>query len=64
MVSAHTIMIDGKIPFSELSEVEFMYDTSWNMMTLSDSDGNPYKFPLTKKHTIRLEVTLGKLGVF
>ena len=63
MVSARTIMIDGKIPFSELSEVEFMYDTSWNMMTLSDSDGNPYKFPLTKgKHTIRLEVTLGKLG--
>ncbi len=62
-VSNRALYIDGEIPFKEVSAIAFQYDNAWNMMTLSDENGNPYQFALTKgTHTIRLEVTLGELG--
>lgn len=62
-VSVRTVMIDGRIPFREASQLEFRYNTGWKLTTLADEDGTPFKIPLTKgKHTIRLEVTLGSLG--
>ena len=62
-LSCRSVYIDGKIPFEELSTVSFDYNTSWEMRTLSDAQGNPYKFYLTAgTHTIRLEATLGEMG--
>ena len=62
-LSARSIYIDGEIPFAELEAVTFSYNTSWEMRTLSDGEGNPFRFFLTKgSHTIRMEVTLGEMG--
>lgn len=62
-VSNRALFIDGKVPFKEVSAIPFQYNNAWDMLTLSDEDGNPYQFALTAgTHTIRLEVTLGDLG--
>ena len=62
-LSARTVYIDGEIPFKEMETVTFGYNTSWEMRTLSDADGNPYRFFLKKgAHTIRMEVTMGEMG--
>ena len=62
-LSARTVYIDGKIPFKDMEAVTFSYHTSWEMRTLSDGEGTPFRFYLTKgHHTIRMEVTLGKMG--
>ncbi len=62
-LSARTVYIDDEVPFKEMEAVTFSYNTSWEMRTLSDQDGNPYRFYLTRgSHTIRMEVTLGEMG--
>ena len=62
-ISCRSVYIDGEIPFDEISAVSFGYDTSWNMLTLADPNGEAYEFYLTKgTHTIRLEATLGEMG--
>ncbi len=62
-VSNRKIYIDGKVPFAELGEVSFAYANDWECKSLSDEEGIPYKFYLTKgKHTIRTEATLGGVG--
>lgn len=63
MVSCRKMYIDDKIPFSEASNIQFKYSTGWELTTLADKKGTPYKIPLTKgKHVIRMEVTLGDVG--
>lgn len=63
-ISARTVSIDGEIPFEELKEVGFTYSNEWECRTLADADGNPYKFYLTAgTHTVRMEVTLGSIGI-
>jgi len=63
-VSNRAVYIDGEIPFKELSNISFKYSNRWENLTLSDENGEPYQIYLTKgKHTIRLEVTLGDLGL-
>ena len=62
-LSARTVYIDGEVPFEDLEAVTFAYKTSWEMRTLSDQEGNPFRFYLAKgNHTIRMEVTLGEMG--
>ncbi len=62
-VSNRTLYIDGEIPFKEVEEISFPYTNNWDVITLSDENGNPYNFYLTKgTHTIRLEASLGELG--
>lgn len=62
-LSARTVYIDEKVPFEDLEVVDFGYNTSWEMRTLSDREGKPFRFYLTKgAHNIRLEVTLGEMG--
>ncbi len=54
------ISIDGKVPFSELEDYGFTYDSGWRTDVLSDASGNPYSFYLEEgEHTIRMEVVLG-----
>ena len=62
-MSCRSVYIDGEIPFREVESVPFRYNTSWNMCTLADEAGTPYRFYLTQgKHNIRLEVTMGDMG--
>jgi len=63
-VSARCLYIDGEIPFREAETIDFAYNTSWEILTISDENGTPYKFYLTagETHTIRLEATLGEMG--
>ena len=62
-LSCRTLYLDGKVPFDAMENLAFSYDTNWNLVTLSDDEGTPYSFYLTKgKHTIRLEATLGAMG--
>ena len=62
-LSARTVYIDGEVPFDGLEQVTFAYNTGWEMRTLEDEEGNPYRFYLTAGiHTIRMEVTLGEMG--
>jgi len=54
------ITIDGEVPFAELSNYEFNYEQNWRTDTLSDVNGEPFKFYLEPgTHTIRMEVVLG-----
>lgn len=63
-VSSRSLYIDGQIPFEEVKEVSFEYDNQWNMVTLANESGDPYEFYLTEgTHTIRLENTLGGMGI-
>lgn len=62
-LSARTVYIDGEVPFADLEAVTFGYSTGWDMRTLGDKEGNPFRFWLTKgSHTIRMEVTMGEMG--
>ncbi|MBR6165445.1 MAG: extracellular solute-binding protein [Clostridia bacterium] len=62
-LSGRTVYIDGEVPFKDLEAVTFGYNTRWEMRTLADAEGNPFRFYLTKgKHNIRMEVTLGEMG--
>ena len=54
------IIIDGQVPFEELSDYGFVYGQNWREDTLQDEEGNAYQFYLEKgTHTIRMEVVLG-----
>ncbi len=62
-LSARTVYIDGAVPFEDLQAVTFSYNNSWEMRTLGESTGSPFRFWLTKgSHTIRMEVTMGRMG--
>ena len=62
-LSARTVYIDNEVPFEDLEAVTFAYNTSWEMRTLGDKEGNSFRFWLTKgSHTIRMEVTMGEMG--
>ncbi len=61
--SYRQIAIDGEVPFEELLAYKFDYNTKWTLRTLSDDEGNPFEFYLTKgTHTITMTVKLGDLG--
>ena len=54
------IMIDGQVPFKEMNDYGFTYNSTWTMTTLSDDAGEAYKFYLTAgHHTIRMQAVLG-----
>lgn len=62
-VSNRSLYLDGIIPFEEASVIGFTYSNKWDLTTLSDVEGNAYKFYMTAgTHTLRLEVTLGDFG--
>ncbi len=57
------ITIDGLVPFEEMSDYEFKYNSRWRNIVLSDKEGNPFYFYLEKgSHTIRMEVVLGEFS--
>jgi ABC-type glycerol-3-phosphate transport system substrate-binding protein len=59
MSTHRTIEIDGEVPFKELLEYKFPYHPSMRGVTLSDSEGNPYEFYLTKgEHVLSMTATV------
>ncbi len=61
--SFRQIAIDGEVPFEELLEYKFEYDTKWRLRTLADDNGEPFKFYLTKGvHRITMTVKLAEIG--
>ncbi|RAV19187.1 extracellular solute-binding protein [Paenibacillus contaminans] len=60
--SFRQIKIDGKVPFRELLAYPFPYGREWQLEVLSDGEGNPFEFYLTKgKHTLSMNVTQAPL---
>lgn len=64
--SNRKVYIDGEVPFGELDPVEFPYSSRYQMRVLGlEETGEPYLFYLTKgRHTLTLEVSLGRLAAF
>lgn len=63
MTSYRRILIDGKVPYSELEAVKFSYSPSYKNCLLSDENGETMAFYFTRgKHTIRMEVVIGELN--
>ncbi|ACI18828.1 extracellular solute-binding protein [Dictyoglomus thermophilum] len=55
--SERTLYIDGRIPFKEVRNIKFKYDTKWQFKYLGNGK-DEYLFYLTKgEHTLRLKVT-------
>ena len=62
-ISCRSFYIDGAIPFDDMASISFYYNTAWDMHTLADENGTPYRFYLTAgDHSLRLEATLGEMG--
>ncbi|MCA0756601.1 extracellular solute-binding protein [Paenibacillus sp. N4] len=60
--STRSLRIDGEIPFQEMTQIPFYYDSDWQMNVLGNGE-KPYLFYLTKgKHELRLEVSLGAIA--
>lgn len=59
------LKIDNKTPFKEAMQFKFGYDTGWQYTDLTDNNGEPYLFYLTKgKHELSMSVTLGETARF
>ena len=62
LFSSRSIKIDGKIPFVEAGELQFKYKSDWQTAPLNDGE-TEFVFYLEKgKHTLELEVVLGKMA--
>nr|WP_082967727.1 extracellular solute-binding protein [Paenibacillus oryzae] len=60
--STRSLQIDGEIPFQEMMQIPFYYDSDWQMNVLGSND-EPYLFYLTKgKHELKMEVSLGAIA--
>lgn len=60
--STRSLRIDGEIPFREMTQIPFYYDSDWQMNVLGSGE-KPYLFYLTKgKHELKLEVSLGAIA--
>ncbi|WP_036717760.1 extracellular solute-binding protein [Paenibacillus harenae] len=60
--STRSLWIDGEIPFQEMTQIPFYYDSDWQMEVLGSGE-EPYLFYLTKgKHELKLEISLGAIA--
>lgn len=60
--STRSLQIDGEVPFKEMLQIPFFYNSDWQMNVLGTSE-EPYLFYLTKgKHELKLEVSLGAIA--
>ena len=61
--SYRQVAIDGEVPFQELLQYKFNYNTNWTFQTFSDSDGTPFEFYLTQGvHRLTMTVKMGEVG--
>ncbi|AFH63253.1 extracellular solute-binding protein [Paenibacillus caseinilyticus] len=60
--SFRTVLVNGKVPFSELKAYRFLYASGWRGLTLADEENRPYEFYLEKgTNTISMRVTYAPL---
>lgn len=60
--SYRQIAIDSEVPFQELLEYKFAYNTKWTHHTLADANGEAFEFYLTAgKHQMTMTVKMGDL---
>lgn len=60
--STRSLRIDGEIPFREMLQIPFYYDSDWQMNRLGNQE-EPYLFYLSQgKHELKLEVSLGAIA--
>jgi ABC-type glycerol-3-phosphate transport system substrate-binding protein len=60
--STRSLKIDGEVPFKEMLQIPFFYNSDWQMNVLGTNE-KPYLFYLTKgKHELKLEVSLGAIA--
>ncbi len=63
LYSTRRLLINGQVPFLEANNIKFLYSKKFEGYTLSDDEGEPYKFYLEAgDNTIRLENVTGDLG--
>lgn len=61
--ASREITIDGQLPFDGAQWISVPFKNAWNVITLSQPDGQPALIGLTKgTHTVRMRVTLGIEG--
>ena len=61
--SFRQIAIDGEVPFAELLEYKFDYDTKWWLENLSNEEGEPFLFYLEAgTHTISMTTKFGPIA--
>ncbi|MHB8962932.1 MAG: carbohydrate-binding protein, partial [Saccharofermentanales bacterium] len=57
------ILIDGRLPFAEAADYGFSYDREWQTVSLTDSNGVPYRFALSKgSHIVSMTARTGVLS--
>jgi ABC-type glycerol-3-phosphate transport system substrate-binding protein len=57
-----TLRVNGEIPFAEAVAIPFQYSSSWQNVTLADTEGNPYLIHLQGgDNTISLAVDLAPI---
>lgn len=62
LYSRRRLLIDGTVPFAEVEEIQFDYDSDFQYLVPGDETGD-YRFYLTAgTHTLRLEATLGSMA--
>lgn len=63
MFVTRTVAIDGQVPFEEAQNIQFPYESGWEIFSPSDKEGTPYLFYLTKgDHELTMTVSLGELS--
>ena len=63
LYSSRRLLIDGEVPFTELENIRFEYDSQWQMKVLESESGRPYSIYLTAgTHTLTLENVMGDLS--
>jgi ABC-type glycerol-3-phosphate transport system substrate-binding protein len=62
-IASRSFAVDGKVPCDEMAAVPFRYSDDWKLVTPKDVRGDDIYLPLkTGSHTLRLTVTMGRLG--
>ena len=60
--TSRKLYIDGKVPFAEMDDIPFRYESDWRIDVLG-GEKTPYLFYLGEgKHRLRMEVVLGELS--
>lgn len=63
VTSYRRMYINGEVPYAEMNELSFGYESDMVNYTVSDDNGTPYLFHFKEgKNTITLEVVLGAFG--
>lgn len=63
MFVTRSLSIDGEVPFVEANNIRFPYTSSWEILSPSNEEGEPYLFYLTEgEHELTMTVSLGDLS--